>query len=98
MLPPKILFSGADRSISDGVLGVGLRPRIAEFSGERARRGHDLVAHQCDMLVAGAHHRGRGTDSTDNRARLVADGGADANHTRQEFLTVEGIAIATDGA
>src|SRR6266699_93497 len=84
------------KSISDDFLTIGLRAWIAEFSGEGARCCYDLVAHQRDMLVARTHGGSGGADSTDHRAGLVADGSTNANDAGQKFLTVDGIAVATD--
>src|SRR6185312_6963341 len=63
MIPPKNFLSvKSGHSIGDGVLSAGLCAGIAEFSGEAARRSHDLVAHRCDVLVTGTHCRCRSAD------------------------------------
>ena len=80
------------------MLSAGLYAGIAEFSGEAARRGHDLVAHRCNVLVTGTHCRCRGTDRPYDCSRLIADRRADANDPRQKFFAVDGVAVAADDA
>src|SRR5580704_17300956 len=83
MLSPNFLVE-ARRSISDG--RFWLRVWFAEFCRQCARRGADLVAHHCDVIVAGAHRGCRGTDGADDSSSLIADRSTDANYARQEFL------------
>src|SRR5262249_40535839 len=61
---------------------TGLRARFSELRRKRAHRGYDLLAHQREMIVAGAHHRGGGADRADDGPVMVTDRGADANHAR----------------
>src|SRR5579885_2350356 len=88
------------RSIGGGLrpLDRGLTVRFAELGGERARRLDDLLAHQRDVVFAGAHGRRRGADRADDGAGLVANGGADADHARQVLLAVDGDAVAANHA
>src|SRR5215813_12306573 len=98
MVPPKNFVSKVDQSIRRGLLNVGLRPGIAELGRQSACRGHDLIAHQCQMFVTGPHGRSRGADGADDRTGLVTDRSADTNDSRLKFFAINGVAAATDDA
>src|SRR6185437_6527891 len=96
MIPPMQYVLASN---GDGLLPVaGLRTRSTKFRRKRARGGSNFVAHEGDVLVARPHARCRSADGADHGTRLIADGGADADDTLQEFLAVDGIAGTPNGA
>ena len=46
------------------------------------------------MVVRRAQGRRRSADGADDGAKVVADGGADAENARLELLTVDGMTVA----
>src|ERR1043165_9146106 len=72
----------------------GFRPVTADFGGERAHGRDDLLTYERQVIVVRAHRGRGGADRADNRAVVIADGRADADHARLILLVVHRIAVA----